>query len=425
MLPPATSYHRLPIRAINGAIQGLNTIGIANIALDENTLFKMARQATGLRDFGDERFIPNMRELLRSLENEADLNPVGRLLTRQSLVRILKHRLLANELLNKHPEILEREMPSPVVVMGLGRSGTTRLHRLLATDPRFLHLKAWESVNPVPLPDSFAARSNGAVDPRISGIEKGLKAVLYLSPQIASVHPLGAHEVEEELGLLQHGFAGQLFEIQAHVPSFAQWLIDNDQSHSYEYMQTLMKIINWYRNDPQDKPWILKSPHHMEDFAFLLKVFPQAKFVFTHRDPVKVMGSLCSLVWHSIVRDSNHVDPHWVGQEWYDKVDHMLVKTHALRDSVVHPDRQFDILYADIHADWRAAMQRIYTFLDLPCTEETLTGMQRWLDGNAQHKHGAHQYDLADFGLSQQQVDERFKAYRERFDIPYEVRPAQ
>ncbi len=396
----ATSYHRAPIRALNTVLRGASALGMAKFSLQPQDLLATARKATGLQDIGDEHFFEPMQRLIEALEEEADLNPLGRFMNRTNILRLLKHRLYAQDLLRRHPEILQRAIPDPVVVVGLGRSGTTRLHRLLASDSRFLHLKSWESVFPVPYPACFIARDEGRTDPRITALDQGLKAVLYMSPQVAAVHPLGTFEVEEEIGLLQHGFSSQIFEIQAKIPSFAEWLMTHDQLAAYEYMVVLMKIISWFRNDPQDKPWVLKTPQHMQDLDALLHVFPNAKLVCSHRDPIKAVGSVCSTAWNAMVRDSDSITPDWVGQEWLAKTERMLRKTLRIRDDLVLPRNQYDIQYADITADWKSALQGVYDFLDLPFTDDAQRNMQAWLDRNKQHKHGAHKYSLADFGLS-------------------------
>lgn len=418
----ATDYHRTPMRILNTALRGANALGLARISLEPDGLVAAARKESGLNDFGDGHFLEPMQLMIRALEEEADLNPVGRFMNRVNILRLLKARLYAQDLLVRHPEILEREIPDPVVIVGLGRSGTTRLHRLLAADPRFLHLKSWESVFPVPYPECFIARKEGRTDPRITALNQALKAVLYLSPQVAAVHPLGTFEVEEELGLLQHSFSGQIFEIQARIPTFAEWLMTHDQHAAYEYMVVLMKIISWFRKDPQDKPWVLKTPQHMQDLDALLRVFPNAKLVCPHRDPIKAVGSICSTVWNAIVRDSDSLTSDWVGPEWLDKTERMLHKTLRLRDEMVAPGNQHDIQYADITADWQGALQGVYDFLKLPFTSEARGNMQAWLDSNRQHKHGAHKYSLADFGLDAQEVDRRLMFYRERFNIPYETK---
>ena len=288
------------------------------------------------------------------------------------------------DLLRRHPEILRRTMPDPIVVVGLARSGTTRLHRLLAADQHFLHLAAWESVYPVPYPACFAARDAGRADPRIAALDQGLRAVLYMSPQIAAVHPLGTLEVEEEVGLIQHGFSSQLFEIQAKIPSFAEWLMTHDQSAAYERARGFLDPI-------------------------------------AERAAVKAGGSACSMAWNAIVRDSDTVTPQWVGQEWLHKTERMLHKTLRVREELAPDQNQYDIQYADINVDWEQAMRGVYDFLALPFTDRTRSAMQAWIDGNQQHKHGAHQYTLADFGLDQGEVERHLRFYREKFNIPYET----
>ena len=411
------------MRLANGLLAAGQSLGLKPASLDQSELLAAAREATGLDDFGDypETF-EQLSVLLDATEKEAKLTPCGRLLARTNILRILKHRLLLEDLLQRHPEILERELGDPVVIVGLARSGTTRLHRLLAADERFLHLKSWESVNPVPWPESFTAQAEGQPDPRIENIDKALKAVLYLSPQIAAVHPLGTMEVEEELGLIQHAFASQIFEIIAWAPTFARYIEEHEQHFAYEYMVTLLKVISWFRNDPPGKPWVLKTPQHMQDLDALIKVFPGARLIFPHRDPIKVVGSVCSTVWNSVVRDSKFIPPEEVGHTWLAKVERMLHKTMSVRGSSIPPEQQFDILYADISSDWESAMASVYQFLDMPMTEQARAGMADFLAGNAQHKHGLHKYDLADFGLDRDQVHERPAFYRERYTIPYELR---
>jgi hypothetical protein len=421
MLPRATEYHRWPMRLLNATLRAVRPLGLARFDLTPDRLLASARRETGLQDFGDDAFIEPMSLLIRSLEEEADLNPIGRSIARANILRILKHRLYVQDLLRKHPQIVERELGDPVVVLGLARSGTTRLHRLLAADERFLHLTSWESVYPVPWPESFAAREAGVPDPRIQALSQALRAVLYMSPQIAAVHPLGTFEVEEEVGLIQHGFASQLFEIQAKIPTFAGWLMTHDQSAAYDDMVLLLKIIAWWRDDPPGKPWIFKTPQYMQDLDQLLRVFPRARLVCSHRDPVKMVGSTCSMVWNAMVRDSDSITPEWVGQEWLGKIEHMLHKTLGIRETQVASENQYDVQYADITADWRQAVAGIYDFLDLPLTDQALAGMQGWLKTNARHKHGTHRYSLSDFGLQPGEVDRRLMFYRERFAIPYET----
>jgi hypothetical protein len=196
----------------------------------------------------------------------------------------------------------------------------------------------------------------------------------------------------------------------------------HDQTFAYEYMVKLLKVISWFRNDPPDKPWVLKSPQHMQDLDALVNVFPGARLVFPHRDPVKVMGSICSMTWNSIVRDTETITPQQVGAEWLQKVERMLHKTLDLREQRIPQAQQYDVLYADISADWEGTMAGVYDFLDMPFSAQARQGMRDFLTSNAQHKHGQHRYDLADFGLDAAEVDRRLDFYRQRFAIPHETR---
>ena len=155
----AIDYQRTPMRLLNGALRGAGALGIARFDLNPSALIAAAKKKTGLTDFGGDSFLEPMKLLVQSLENEADLNPLGRFMSKSSILRLLTDRLYAQDLVKRHPEILARSMPDPVAIVGLARSGTTRLQRLMASDSNFLHIKSWESVYPVPYPECFTARA--------------------------------------------------------------------------------------------------------------------------------------------------------------------------------------------------------------------------------------------------------------------------
>jgi hypothetical protein len=419
-LPPATAYHRVSMRALNGVLRLLWKTGIGKTDLSAQSLITAARKATGLSDFGDPPIDENLRRLLQATEAEADLNPIGRMLTRQSYLRVLKHRLWAQALFSQHPEIDARTLADPIVVVGLARSGTTRLHRLLASDTQFNSLKTWESLNPVPWPGCFDANGNAVVpDPRIRNTEDGLKFVIWMGPQIEAVHPLGAHEVEEEVGLIEHALSSQLFEVIRRLPSFGDWLMRNDQTYAYNYMARLLKMIEWFRKEPPQKTWVLKTPQHMQDLDALLNVFPNAKLLFIHRDPVAAVGSACSMTWNALVRDTDSITPQWVGEEWLNKTDAMLRKIIRLRESIP-ASQQLDIYYDDMNRDWQGVIRKIYDFTGFELKQSALDAMAAWLQGNKQHKHGKHTYRLEDFGLTEAAVAGRLAYYRDKYRIPPE-----
>jgi hypothetical protein len=407
-------YHRKPVRAINTVLSVLNTFGIAEVKLDEATLINAAKRATGLDDFGKDEFSTSLRVLLNSLENEAELNPIGRFLVSQTILGILKGRLWAADLYKKHPEINDIEIKSPVIVMGLARAGTTRLHRLLACDQSFHHIKSWEAWNPVPWPGSFTQNP----DPRIAMVEKGLKFVFYMTPGMAAVHPLELHAPEEELGLIQQSFSSQLWEVTNLVPGFTKWLEENDQAFAYEYMVKVLKIIAWFRGDTTGT-WLLKTPNHMQHFKEMAKVFPDARLIFTHRDPVRCVGSMCSVAWNGLLRDTDNLDAKRVGAEWNRKIEVMLRRGDEGRTDF--PKNQIlDLQYEDLNRAPVDQIKKVYKFLGRKFTQETEEAMQLWLKNNQQNKHGVHRYYLEDFGLDAAEVREKFSWYWNKYSIQHE-----
>ena len=418
-LPTPKSMQRWPARAVNQAWRWLHAAGIGQIALDEDALMSKARRETGLHDFGDDCFVEPMRKVLYGLKHESRMNPMGDLLTRVNLVRLLKNRLMAEDLFKRHPEILARELRPPIAVVGLARSGTTRTHRLLASDPQFVHLKSWESVMPAPTPESFTA----AVDPRYRNTEYGLRAVLYLMPHMAAVHPMGTEEVEEEAGLIQHGFETSLFSAMNTLPSYFDWYIEHPCDDSYRYMVKLMKLISWFRKDDPEKPWILKTPEHMVNFGPLLRCFPDVRVVTTHRDPIAVLSSLMSMAWMSLVRDYDELDPAMIASQWMRFQDTSIRNYQEVRDSdLVSEGQILDLLYQDINDDWEREVRKVYAHFDLELSDQALEEMSRWMSSNQQNKHGRHRHNLEQFGLDPEEVAQRYSAYVERFSIPVKQR---
>lgn len=409
-LPPATAYRPMLVRQANRWLPRLwDRRLLPPPDLEEATLDAQAMRATGLDDFGDPWFRRPLRMLLPALRDEARLNPIGRIIAHGSLLKVLKERLWAEALFARHPEIRQRPLAPPVVIVGPMRSGTTRLHRLLASDARFVHLRLYEAMCPVPWPSSFRRR----VDPRIRSTAQGWKALTWINPANAAVHPTGPLEPDEELGLLENSLWGAQIEAQRRVPSYARWCEAEDATPAYAHLADLLRLAGWFRGDDPAKPWLLKAPHHMQDLRALLRVFPDARLIFTHRDPVSVVGSACSLAWHQMVVQSDDVDPRWIGAEWLHKTEHRLRVTEAVR-ATLPANRQIDIGFDETDRDWRRAIERIYAFLDLDMAP-ALPAMAAYLErARRAPAHAAHRYDLADFGLDADAVRERFAAYAAR-----------
>ena len=407
------------IGALQTAIGLGQRIGlVAPSVLEKDVLMEAAMAETGLTDFGDPWFEAPFSVLLDSLREEARLNTAGEFAARLQFGKVLRDRLISIDWFRRHPEILERRIVKPVVIVGPMRSGTTRLHRLLASDGRFSHMRSFETISPVPRPDFEEVLAGRKKDFRPTLARRVMRVARLANPRTLSIHPTGPMEPEEELGLLVASMYGMKHEAQWRVPGYGRWCEQIDATPAYRHLANLLRLIGWSQQVSELRPWILKTPQHMLDLPALLNVFPDARIIFTHRDPQKIVGSAASLAWNQTTIYSDDVTPGEVGREWMRKsvlqVDRML----AAR-SLVPAERRIDVRYDAMDDDWRATMEWIYDFLDLDISP-ALPAMEDYLDRARQLKRRPHRYSLEQFGLDERDVRRRFADYVARFDIPAE-----
>jgi len=408
-----------PIRALNGLGPVLRSVGALR-PIEAEALLAEARRKTGLGDFGDDAFREPLRVLIDSLNQEAQLTPLGHLIQRGRLVSALVGRLRAEELCKQHPEILDIDLGQVIVIAGLQRTGTTMLHRLLAADPGMRALISWEALNPLPLPGEKPGQPTARIrQGRIA--ERGLA---YLAPEFFAIHPVEHDAPEEDVLLLDMSFMSQSPEATMHVPTYAAWVEKQDNGPAYRYMRKLMQILLW---QTPARSWVLKSPHHMEYLDTVLDVFPEAKIVQTHRDPRKTTGSFCSMVAHGRGVFSNAVDPKEVAEHWVRKVRRLMEVSIATREQRAERGGEgvdegafIDVSYYDLLKDPIAEVARIYDFAGIDFDAGVESAARAMTQRNVQNKYGRHRYRLEDFGLSNESIDFEFAFYRKRYDIPFE-----
>jgi hypothetical protein len=417
--PRRTRFIDVADRVIRGG-RRLGVVGPAQ--LDKHFLMDQAAAVTGLDDFGDRWFERPFDALLDSVKHEARLNAAGDFSAMKQFHHVLRDRLYAQMWFKRHPEILARPLKNPVVIVGPMRSGTTRLHRLLASDQRFAHLRSFETISPVPRPEFEDVLAGEKEDFRPKLAARIMKVARLANPRTLSIHPTGPYEPEEELGLLVASMWSMKHDAQWHVPSYAQWCEGENPVEAYRHMANLLRLIGWSQQESSLRPWILKTPQHMLDLPALLEVFPDARLIFTHRDPKQVVGSAASLAWNQTIIYSDHNDPAQTGRQWLGKTATMIERMRAARDAIPR-DRMIDVQYDDMETDWRGTMERVYRFLELDMAP-AVDGMQRFLDRSARLKRRPHRYSLAEFGLRADEVDERFANYTATYGIPVEGPPA-
>lgn len=413
---PSTLHHPFPVQLINRAVRFLNAVGLARIDLSEAGLLAAARKETKLERFGDESFLPGLRALLQAIETEARPNPFGRLHAKAQITASLKNLLWANACFEATPEILQRKITAPIIIVGPVRSGTTRLHRMLAADARFQHLKAWEGFNPAPRP----GWPDSGRTARREEVEKFLRLGQRLNPGAFAAHPMEADWAEEELLLLNHAFSGLSPLGLYNIPSFRDWFLGCDRTPAYRTLADLMKLVSWSRGDGEDKRWVMKTPQFMLDLDIVVKIFPDAKLVFTHRDPLKTVASTLSLMWNFAVHNTDLPLRGPIRDTWLGLCEEMARRCMEVRDTLPQ-EQQMDVHYEDMNRDWRTAMGRVYDFAGMDFTAEAEGTMAAWLaESEREGRHKGHRYALEDFGVTADEVNARMKFYRERYGIPHE-----
>jgi Sulfotransferase family len=355
-----------------------------------------ALRKTGVSDFGPDHWRMPFTLLLQDLRGEARLNPLGQAMAFGQIRKILCDRLRAHDSWRRQPEIEQRPLAPPVIVLGHARSGTTRLQRLLACDPLFLNSRFYEVLDPI----------RSTPDRRPMQARLTLAALQAFNPALAAIHPTGAKMVEEQFGLFSFSFYGAQLEAQWRVPHFARWWQHADRTLVYPEFRRLLQTISWSRHDDPKRPWLLKAPQFTEDLEPLLAAFPGARLLCLHRDPAAVVASSASLAWNQMIVQSDAVDPHWVGREWLQKTAHRDASCREARRRHPHV-RQLDLDYDEMTRDWRAEMRRIYAFLDRPFTHQVERHMSRYLAASKGQGFQRHRYRLQDFGLSEEAVRER------------------
>jgi hypothetical protein len=386
----------------------------AAISLNPDSLMEAALAETGLEDFGPGDFIARLDILCRSLHQEARLNNAGMLAQSLLLTGLLRNRLLLEDLLTRHPEILEEQIDRPIVICGLPRTGTTHLHNLMSRDPALRSLPYWESVEPILAEGERPAA--GEPDPRLQRTAMALSFVDAAMPEFKRMHEMTVEHVHEEIQLLAIDISTMLFETIAPIPTWRDHYLARDQRSSYAYMKKILQALQWLRGGSR---WVLKSPQHLEQFPALLHTFPDATFVVTHRDPVSVTASMVTMLSYSARLGQDRVDTQWIGGYWADRLVTMLQACVRSRD-VLPAIRTMDVRFDEFMDDDMAMVRRIYDLAAQPLTAEAEAAMALFMEEHPRGRHGGVLYDLGECGIDRSRLRDSLSFYIERFGISEE-----
>lgn len=387
----------------------------AQIRLERTVLLADAAAQTGLDDFGSRDFEERLDVLLYSLREEAGLSPFGLVGAYSFLLQLLKNRLLIQDLLARHPEIHDVRIERPICIVGLPRTGTTHLHNLMSADPDLRSLPYWESLEPVLALSERPAP--GAPDPRIARTGAALEVLHGMMPLFNRFHEMTVDHSHEEIQLLAIDFSTMLFESMYLIPTWRDYYRAHDQTPHYRYMKTVLQVLQWLRGGTR---WVLKSPQHLEQFGPLVRVFPDATFVVTHRDPVAVTVSMAIFNTYAARMNSERTDPLEYGRYWSARIQDML--SACVRDRELLPaERSLDVRFHEFMADDFAMVRRIYALADQPMPPTARAAMDAFLAAHPRGKYGAVVYDPATAGIDVAERRAAMRFYVERFGLREEL----
>jgi hypothetical protein len=407
--------HSRVLRGVNVAGRALRSIGIDTPSLDPDSVASAACRRAGLEDFGEPGWREGLEVLCLSLELEGNLTTFGRMAMRGLITNALETRLRLIDYAKRHPEVREERIATPWIVVGLPRTGTTLLSLLLALDPEVRPLLHWETTSLVPPPDL----ATHAEDPRIAAAAKQVEQLEGLNPAVRSMHPMGATLATECVGFLFFDLRSLLIETQAHIPSYGRWLEKTDMRGAYAMHKLALQVL---QSRVPTIAWSLKTPQHLWHLDTMLEFYPDARIVWTHRDPAKVVTSVASLNTSLQRMNVRSNDPVAIGRDWNDKL-HL-----AVTRGIEFDDRQngrawcHHLQYADLMADPIATVHALYAHFGVRVSPLHERRMEVWMRDRHQEVHGRHVYDPADFGLTNEAIAERYAEYRARFAVPDERR---
>ena len=402
----------LPARFINHYGAWIGQTGITPGQIRAEDLIAAAERHSECDDFGEDDFREPLSRLVKSCLREAQLNLIGRFALRSDLFRTLCNRLLMQRDRKAFPKISRQPIPEPLFIVGLPRSGTTLLHTLLACDPNHRAPLTWEVMEPSP-------PSSENEDARIRRAEKKLSYLQWLAPTFQCVHAIGAKLPQECVSLMSPTFLSDQFDTMYYVPSYRTWFLNQNLLPAYRYHRRFLQHL---QKRQRARRWILKAPAHMSALPTLLSVYPDARFIQTHRDPLQAIASVSSLI--AILRRvfSEYVDPVQIGRDavryWSEA---LLVFLHE-RDRLLS-GRICDVRYSDIRRDPIAAIRQVYRYFGWSLSLEAERRMRIALANQPRDQHGFHRYHPGQFGLDKAPEAELFGDYCKRFGLipPLEI----
>jgi hypothetical protein len=365
--------------------------------------------AAALDDFGTDSFREGLDVYCASVSSEAQLNEIGAIGVRANIVASLVNRLRVVDWSNRHPDVADEQIDAPLVVIGMFRAGTTFLSNLLEHDRRNRSLLRWEAGDSVPPPTPATHRSG----PRVEAARAAGNMIEQLNPNLRAIHHEEPDGPTECIALMSQDFKSLLWQAISNVPAYGKWLLSGDQRSAYEYHRLALQVL---QNGGVRGRWTLKSPHHAIALDDLTTVYPDARLVLLHRDPIALCASVCSLITalSGCFSDADHSA--YIAEHWQAMLEESIRRVDVFR--ALHPEHPIvDIQYDDLVRDPVATVASIYESIGDRLDDETRETMTRYAAAHPRGSLGVHGYTLAQHGLDAAEISERFSGYVNRYNV--------
>jgi Sulfotransferase family len=401
------------VARLNEEGRGMDAAGV--VPLDENSLIRFATENTGLTDFGANDWREPFEVLLNSLENEAALNLMGRMRIRQEIIQLLEARLQIEDWYKRHPEINDEIIVKPMMIVGQGRCGSSLLQNVLNANPDNKSLSQWEAMFPCPPPEAASYDT----DPRIRLADGRIKQWDRVTPTMVSVHEFGGTVPIEDCEIFAINFmSSSWFGCFAQLPGYDAYIASIDPMLAVQYHQRILKLLQW--RNPR-KNWVLKDIPHLDRLVTLLKVYPDACFIWPHRDPVRAFASGISAI--GTLQWTGTDQPFKGGSlAWLSNPELSAERFNRVIDQIeggeVPAEKIFHLRYLDLVQDTLGSVERLYEHFDIELSEQGKWAMAKYMEDNPRDSRPSHKLNIDE---SQIEIARNaYRRYQNYFDVPCE-----
>jgi sulfotransferase family protein len=374
-------------------------------------LHETVAKEVGHDDFGEGDYLPGLTTLLQSMDYDPRFSDQGRRLAWGQVIGVLRSRAHAVKSMKEHPGFDAHSIISPVVITGVPRTGTTALHRLMAVDPRFQGLQTWLLDAPMPRPPIETWTNY----PEFQRCVAELEARHAATPGQRAAHHRAAEEVHECCMLLWHSFVSNIWSCSWSSGTYDAWWQAQSERPAYLYYYRCVQLIG---STEPDKRWLLKNPGHIENLDLLFAIYPDARVIQTHRDPAKAIPSLVALLMmlHPLMEEGRLQQRGEIMlRREVAKWSNAARKADVMREK--HPGKAMDVIHGDFHRDPMGVLERIYGFIDMDISDELRAGFAQRIAEKPELQHGVHRYDIANYGMTEEEAREPFRDYIQRYDL--------